>query len=302
MGRGKRTQPFAGSFVALPTPIRSGRLDEATLRADIETHIGRGTQGLVLTGSTGESALMSLEERRTVWGIGVDQVAGRLPILAGVGAPSTDESVRMAESAARVGVDGLLAVTPYYSVPETRGQIAHYAALAQALPQTRIVLYNVPKRTGCDLKPETVAQLAEQHANIVGIKESTRSIARIEALCRIPRLAVFAGEDLAIVDFLRRGAAGAISVIGNLLPRETAELIGLTALNPADPRVETLESRLAPLMACLTLAPNPSALKAALHIQRGYPEELRLPLVPVEPALRERLELALAAFQSVEAF
>jgi len=303
MGRGNTKQKwghrFFGSITALPTPIRNGRLCEESLRADIEWHCGQGSQGLLVTGSTGEAASMTLEERRTVWGLAIDQAAGRLPILAGIGAPSTRASLEMAEAAVRIGVQGLLAVTPYYTVPDARGQKAHFSALAKHLPETRILLYNVPTRTGCDMQPKTVFELAETHANIVGIKEASRSIARIDALCREPGLNVFAGDDLHLVDFLRRGAVGAITVIGNLLPRQTAELVGLAAINPADKRVETLEAALAPLMATLCMAPNPTALKAAMHIQRDYPSELRLPLVPAESGLCDRLRVALAPFREI---
>ncbi|HPF13445.1 MAG: 4-hydroxy-tetrahydrodipicolinate synthase [Planctomycetes bacterium] len=295
MGRGNKQHPFAGSITALPTPIRNGQLDEATLRADIEFHVTGGSQGLVLTGSTGESASMSLAERRQIWSLGVDQVDGRIPILAGVGAPSTQASLEMAQVAVQVGVQGLLAVTPYYTVPDARGQVAHFEALAKAQPHTPILLYNVPTRTGCDMAPATAHALANSVENIVGIKEASRSLARIDALCGNPNLDVFAGDDLAMVDFLRRGAVGAITVIGNLMPREVAELVGLAAINPSDRRVEQLETSLAPLMACLTLGPNPTPLKAALELQRGYPGELRLPLMPAESGLRDRLRVALTA-------
>ncbi len=303
MGRGKQNQSnshrFWGSITALPTPIHQGRLCEKSLRADVEWHCTQGSQGLLVTGSTGEAASMSLEERRMVWGFAVDQAAGRLPILAGVGAPSTEACVEMAQAAVRIGVDGLLAVTPFYTVPDARGQWAHFERLAKSLPETPIVLYNVPARTGCNMELRTITELANSFHNIVGIKEATRSIARIDALCRESGLDVFAGDDLAMVDFLRRGAAGAITVIGNLLPRQTAELIGLASINPSDDRVEALETALAPLVATLSLAPNPTALKAAMSFQRDYPSELRLPLVPAEPALCERLRVALAPFGEV---
>ena len=304
MGREQRKQQrkpgeshrFFGSITALPTPIRKGQLCETTLREDVEWHCRQGSQGLLVTGSTGEAASMSLDERRVVWGLAVDQAAGRLPVLAGIGAPSTEACVEMAQAAVRIGVDGLLAVTPYYTVPDARGQWAHFERLAKSLPETPIILYNVPARTGCDMEPRTVFGLAKTFDNIVGVKEATRSIARIEELCREPNLAVFAGDDLAMVDFLRRGAAGAITVVGNLLPQHTAELVGLASINPADKRVEELEQQLAPLVASLSLAPNPTALKAAMAFQRDYPSELRLPLVPAEPALVERLRVALAPF------
>ncbi|MCA9003317.1 MAG: 4-hydroxy-tetrahydrodipicolinate synthase, partial [Planctomycetes bacterium] len=265
-----------GSIVALPTPFRGGDIDSDALAQDIEFHIASGTQGVVIGGSTGEAASLNLAEKRTLWNHAVRCVAGRIPVLLGVGAPSTAATLELASEAATAGADGFLAVTPYYTKPDARGLVAHYSALAEAHPNTPILLYNVPSRTGCDMQPATVHHLADRHANIVGIKECTRSIPRIQALMGNPNLAVYAGEDLALFDFMRHGALGAIHVTGNLLPAETAELIGLASITPHDRRVATLEKVLAPIMAVLSLGPNPTAIKAALSMARDYPGELRL--------------------------
>ncbi|MBL4771868.1 MAG: 4-hydroxy-tetrahydrodipicolinate synthase [Planctomycetes bacterium] len=298
MARGNN--PFVGSIVALPTPFRGGSIDESALAQDIDFHIENGTQGLVVGGSTGEAASLSMEERHVLWSRAIGHVDGRVPVLLGIGAPSTSATLDLARAAVAEGADGLLAVTPYYTVPDARGLIAHYSALAEAHPNTPILLYNVPNRTGCDLQPSTVHELADRYENIVGIKECTRSIPRIQALMGNPNLAVYAGDDLALFDFMRHGAQGAITVTGNLLPAETAELIGLASINPNNKRVETLEKLLAPVIAALSLGPNPTPIKAALEMARGYPAELRLPLLSAEPALRDRIRAAIASHVSLQ--
>ncbi len=216
MARGNN--PFVGSIVALPTPFRGGRIDEVALAQDVDFHIEHGTQGLVIGGSTGEAASLSKSERHVLWSRAIAAADGRVPILLGVGAPSTNGTLELARAAVSEGADGLLAVTPYYTVPDARGQIAHYSALAEAHSHTPIILYNVPGRTGCDMQAATAHTLADRHKNIIGIKECTRSIPRIQALMGNPNLAVYAGDDLALFDFMRAGAQGAITVTGNLLP------------------------------------------------------------------------------------
>ncbi len=289
-----------GSIVALPTPFRGGSIDEVALVQDIEFHIKHGTQGLVIGGSTGEAASLSKGERHVLWSRAIAAADGRVPVLLGVGAPSTSATLELARAAVSEGADGLLAVTPYYTVPDARGQSAHFSALAQAHSHTPIVLYNVPGRTGCDMQATTVHKLADRHENIIGIKECTRSIPRIQSLMGNPNLAVYAGDDLALFDFMRAGAQGAITVTGNLLPRETAELIGLVSINPNNKRVEILGKLLAPVIAALSLSPNPIPIKAALEMARGYPGELRLPLLEAEPALKDRIRAAIASHVSLQ--
>jgi 4-hydroxy-tetrahydrodipicolinate synthase len=298
MARGNK--PFVGSIVALPTPFRGGSIDECALAQDIVFHIENGTQGLVVGGSTGEAASLNMAERQVLWSRAIEAVSGRIPVLLGVGAPSTSATLDLARAAVAAGADGLLAVTPYYTVPDARGLIAHFSALAEAHPDTPILLYNVPGRTGCDLKPATAHELADRYDNIVGIKECTRSIPRIQALMGNANLAVYAGDDLALFDFMRHGAQGAITVTGNVLPTETAELIGLASINPNAKRVADLESLLAPVIAALSLGPNPTPVKAAMEMARNYPGELRLPLLTAEPALRDRIRTAIAAHVSLQ--
>ncbi len=298
MARGNN--PFVGSIVALPTPFRGGSIDEVALVQDINFHIENGTQGLVIGGSTGEAASLNKGERHVLWSRAIAATAGRVPVLLGVGAPSTSATLELARAAVSEGADGILAVTPYYTVPDARGLVAHFSALAEAHSHTPILLYNVPSRTGCDMQASTVHTLADRYENIVGIKECTRSVPRIQSLMGNQNLAVYAGDDLALFDFMRAGARGAITVTGNLLPAETAEFIGLASINPNNKRVETLEKMLAPVIAALSLGPNPTPIKAALEMARGYPGELRLPLLTAEPALKDRIRAAIASHVSLQ--
>lgn len=289
-----RSKVVAGSLVALPTPFRAGQFDALAFTEQIERHIRSGTSGVVVAGTTGEAATLTEDEKTQLFLSAVRAADGRLSVVAGVGTQDTRTTLRMATAAARAGVDAVLAVTPYYNRPSPAGLRAHYGALAQAVPEMPVVLYNVPARTGCDLVPELAAEIAAENSNVVAIKEATTSLRRIEALRAIPGLDVLCGEDALLFDFLARGAAGAISVVGNVAPQQTAELIGLAALDPYAPRMRELESELAPLIRALQLETNPAPLKVLLNELVGFPEELRLPLVGVADATRQAILAVLA--------
>lgn len=280
---------IAGSLVALPTPFRAGQIDRIAFAAQIDRHVRSGTSGIVVAGTTGEAATLTEEEKTQLFVSAVRAASGRLSVVAGVGTQDTRATLRLASAAARAGVDAVLAVTPYYNRPSPAGLRAHYGALAQAIPELPVVLYNVPARTGCDLVPELAAEIASDNANVVAIKEATTSLRRIEALRAIDGLDVLCGEDALLFDFLARGAAGAVSVVGNVAPGPTAELIGLAALDPYTPRMRELESELAPLIRALQIETNPAPLKVLLNEISGFPEELRLPLVGVTDDTRQAI-------------
>jgi 4-hydroxy-tetrahydrodipicolinate synthase len=284
---------FRGSLVALPTPFASGRVDFAGLRRLLEFQLANGSDGLVLAGSTGEGATLTARERLGVVEYAVGVVDGRAPVLAGVGASDTRVACELALAAERAGADGLLASTPPYNRPQQRGLAAHFGALAEA-SELPIVLYNVPPRTGVDLLPATVAALAHQHANVIAIKEAGTSLERVKELVATGAVDVLLGEDGWIVDGIQLGAIGVVGVVANVAPRIVADLVhDLLAhdTHQAPARVE----RLAPLVAALFLETNPAPVKAALEILGLSSREVRLPLVGVEEATRERLVRALEA-------
>jgi 4-hydroxy-tetrahydrodipicolinate synthase len=280
--------PFSGSYVALPTPFRGDEVDLESFRALIDFHVERQSDGLVAVGTSGEAATLSDYERRSVIEAAVEHSAGRLPVIAGVGTNSTRVTLELARFAEKAGADGALAVTPYYNKPTPRGLLGHYGALAEAcaLP---IVLYNVPSRTGCDLKPATVAELRRRHENVVAIKEASNSVGRARELLASSDIALIAGEDGLIAEFMSLGAAGVIGVVANIAPREVAELCRVARPGGDAARTAELVAWLSPLVRDLFIESNPIPMKAALAAMGLCSEEVRLPLATLEDSSRERL-------------
>ncbi|MCC6408514.1 MAG: 4-hydroxy-tetrahydrodipicolinate synthase [Planctomycetes bacterium] len=279
--------PFRGSYVALPTPFRDGEVDFDALDRLVEFHVGK-SDGLVVCGTSGESATLNDYERRSVIEAVVERSDGRLPVIAGVGTNATRSTIDLAGFAQAAGADGLLVVTPYYNKPTQRGLFAHFAELAESV-EAPIVLYNVPSRTGVDLKPETVAALRTEYANIVAIKEASGSIGRAKELAASSDIALIAGEDALIADFVALGGAGVIGVVNNVVPREVAELCRVARPGGDAGRTAELVHFLAPLCRDLFIETNPVPMKTALAAMKLCTAEVRLPLVALEPENRERL-------------
>lgn len=295
--------PFLGSFPALPTPMRAGALDLEALDGLIEAHAARETAGLVICGTTGESATLNAAERAQLIERSVERSAGRLPIIVGVGTNVTRDTVLLARKAQDAGADGLLVVTPYYNKPSARGLLAHFGAVAEAT-QLPVVLYNVPSRTACDLRPELAAELRARHDNVVAIKEATDQLDRVRALSQIEGLGLLCGEDHMLAEFARAGADGTVSVVANLAPDAVAGLLIAAApqvqhspidvISEAAQRATSLSRALAPLIRALFIESNPVPLKHAMQILGWCSGEVRLPLAPLEEASRRALEQALA--------
>ncbi len=283
---------FHGSFVALPTPFANESIDYEALGRLIEFHVRSGSDGLVSVGTTGEGATLSEFERRSVIEFTLERADGRLPVIAGVGTNNTAQSVELCRFAQELGASGVLAVTPYYNKPTQRGLAAHYAALAEAsaLP---IVLYNVPSRTGCDLKPATVAQIRAAHPSVVAIKEASNSISRARELREQSDIALIAGEDGLIAEFMGLGAVGVIGVVANIAPREVAELCRVARPGGDAVRTAELAAFLQPLVRDMFIETNPAPVKAALALMGLCRADLRLPLVELEPENLDRLRVSL---------
>ncbi|MDG4553363.1 MAG: 4-hydroxy-tetrahydrodipicolinate synthase [Candidatus Competibacter sp.] len=277
---------FRGSMVAIVTPMRAdGALDLEALARLVEFHIDNGTDAIVAVGTTGESATLDYEEHITVVRKVVGQVKGRIPVIAGTGANSTREALHLTQHAMEVGADGCLLVTPYYNKPTQEGLYQHYRLIADsvAIPQ---ILYNVPGRTACDMKPETVERLADI-PNIVGIKEASGSIERIRELVRRlgDRMDVYSGEDGIAAEAILDGAKGTISVTANVAPRAMHEMCA-AALAGDRARTEAIDNRLADLHKALFLESNPIPVKWAVGQLDLIPPGIRLPLTPLSDALR----------------
>ncbi len=286
---------FQGSYVALPTPFRDGRVDLPALHALVDFHADRKTDGLVVCGTTGEAPTLEDWERRAIVEAAVARARGRLPVIAGVGTNDTRTTVAHAKSAAALGVDALLVVTPYYNRPTQRGLEAHYGAVAEAVA-TPIVLYNVPSRTGCDLQPETVAAIGKRFPHVVAVKEALPSVERAKHLIAETPCALLAGDDASIADFVSLGAVGAVNVVGNVAPEKIAELVRCSVPGRDSKRAAELVEWLRPLVRDLYIETNPAPVKAALALLLAdVRDEVRLPLVQLEPRNREKLKATLLA-------
>ena len=271
---------LTGSITALATPFdAAGELDLDAWCRLLQMQIEGGTQAVVVAGSTGEAAALFDAEYDTLLRIAVEEIAGRIPVLAGTGLSNTTKTIELTRRAALLGADAALVVTPPYVRPTQAGLIAHYRAIADdgALP---VVLYNVPGRTGGDLLPETVAELVD-HPRIVAIKEARSEPERMEALLRLKSesFAVLSGDDPTACRAMLAGADGVISVASNVIPRAFRRLCDL-ARGGERAGAETWNARLMPLFDFLGVEPNPIPVKAVLQ-RMGVGHGLRLPLLPL---------------------
>lgn len=282
-----------GIYTALVTPHKNGLVDEPALVNLIERQITAGIHGLVATGTTGEASTLGYGEHYGVIGLTVSTVAGRVPVLAGVGSNSTDEAIGNIVEAQKRDVDGLLIVTPYYNKPTQEGLISHYTALSResSLP---IILYNVPGRTGVNLEPASVAALAEL-PNIVGVKEASglmRQTSEIIRLVNNPDFLVFSGDDSSNLPIYALGGHGAISVASNLIPGPVVDLWKAWEEGNIE-QARSLHYEIDPLNQVLFCESNPIPVKTALAMMGLVEEEFRLPLCPISPANREKLRTTL---------
>ena len=286
-------QPLQGSFVALVTPmLENGSLDFDALEALVEWHIKSETNGIVSVGTTGESATVSVPEHLEIIKKTIDFVDGRVPVIAGTGGNSTQEAVDLTQTAAELGADYALIVTPYYNKPNQEGLFQHFIKIADSvdIPQ---ILYNVPSRTACDLRPETVMRLAS-HQNIVGIKEALDSSERLSELIRISQsvadqknFSVFSGDDPSFSNFMASGGDGVISVAANIVPKYISQICSLN-LSDQFEHAEELNSILKNLYELLFIESNPIPVKWMLNKMGRIQPGIRLPLVPFNQVFHEK--------------
>lgn len=283
---------FKGSIVALITPFRkNGSIDHGLVRELVEWHIASGTNAIVPCATTGESPTLSHDEHDEVIATVVKAVNKRIPVLAGCGSNCTEESLRLIKHAESVGADGALVITPYYNKPTQEGMLAHFENLANAT-KLPIVIYNVPGRTGVNIKPETVAKLAKIE-NIVGIKEASGNIDQASEIMGMTDLDVLSGEDSLNFPLMAMGAVGVISVVANVVPNLVAQLAD-AALKGDMEEGRRLHKLLFPLSKALFAETNPCPVKAAMAMLGKCENVLRLPLVPVRKETEELVRKALA--------
>jgi 4-hydroxy-tetrahydrodipicolinate synthase len=269
---------ISGSIVALVTPMHAdGAVDWAGLARLVEWHIAEGTHAIVAVGTTGESATLNCDEHIRVITEVVNIVAGRIPVIAGTGANATSEAIELTAAAKAAGADACLLVTPYYNKPTQEGLYRHFLAIADAvaIPQ---ILYNVPGRTGCDMKNETVLRLAD-HPNIVGMKDATGDLIRGRELIEQcgDRLAVYSGDDETACELILMGAKGDISVTANVAPKAMSQMCVAALAGRAD-EAQVINQRLMPLHKDLFVESNPIPVKWAMHTLGRMDLGIRLPL------------------------
>jgi 4-hydroxy-tetrahydrodipicolinate synthase len=288
--------PYSGTYTALVTPFRKGIVDEAAFTRLLEEQIAAGIDGVIPVGTTGESATLSMEEHLRVIELAVQVVAKRAKVFAGTGSNSTSEAVYLTQEAKKRGADGFLIVSPYYNKPSQAGIFAHYSALAEAtwLP---IITYSIPGRTGMEISIDTMAALTLKHPSIVAIKESGGSIERFSQLRQaLPdNISIFSGDDSMTLPAMAVGAVGVISVASNLIPKEVGAMVRAFREGRAA-EAEQMHHKLYPLFRDLFIEANPVPVKTALARKGWMIEEVRLPLVPLQPQNRDRLEIVLEQF------
>jgi 4-hydroxy-tetrahydrodipicolinate synthase len=290
---------FNGSIVALVTPFdEAGGIDFSALQKLVDFHIDHGTSALVIAGTTGESVSLSPVEFCDMLDRVVEQVAGRIPVIAGTGSASTSRAIEQTCLAAVHGADAVLVVTPYYNRPVQRGLEAHYRAVADA-SDVPVILYNVPGRTGVDLLPETVQKLAS-HDRIAGIKEALAGSHRIDELrsrCG-EDFCILSGDDHSCLEAMKHGARGVVSVAANVIPADMAALCKAAAESRWD-EADTLNERLNPLFDILMIESNPIPVKWALFEMNLLGPQIRLPMTMLGEACREPLRQCLRNYRLI---
>jgi len=294
------SQTFQGSFVAMVTPFRNGKVDEAKLRELVELHVANGTDGLIPCGTTGESPSLNHDEHRRVVEIVVEAARGRIRVVAGTGSNSTAEAIDMTKHAERAGAAGALVVNPYYNKPTQEGLYRHFRAVAEsvAIP---ILVYNIQSRTAVNVETDTMARLARDVRNIVGVKEASGSLdqmSQVIAACG-PDFSVLSGDDNITLPLLAIGGSGVVSVIANIVPRETADLVH-AALDGDWKRARDLHYRLFPLARAAFLETNPIPIKEAMAMAGMIEPEFRLPMCRMSDANREKLRAILKLYSLVK--
>jgi len=291
---------FQGSFVAMVTPFRNGKVDEAKVRELVEFHTSHGTDGLIPCGTTGESPALSHDEHRRVVELVVEAAQGRIPVIAGTGSNSTAEAIDLTRHAERAGAAGALVVNPYYNKPTQEGLYRHFRAVAEsvAIP---ILVYNIQSRTAVNVETATLERLVRDARNVVGVKEASGSLdqmSQVVAACG-PDFSVLSGDDNLTLPLLAIGGHGVISVIANIVPRETAEMVH-AALDGDWKRARELHYKLFPLARAAFLETNPIPIKEAMAMAGMIEPEFRLPMCRMGDANRDRLRTILKSYALVK--
>lgn len=288
---------FTGAGVAIITPMNEDlSINFDKLGEIIEEQIAGGTDAIIICGTTGEASTLSHGEHLRAIKYTIDKVAKRIPVIAGTGSNATDTAIMLSKEAESYGADGLLLVTPYYNKATQNGLIQHFTTIANSV-SIPIILYNVPSRTGCNILPETAAKLAKNVENIVGIKEASGNISQVAKLMQLADgcIDLYSGNDDQIVPILSLGGKGVISVLSNVAPRQTHDIVAKFMEGDVKGSCE-LQLKAIPLIDALFCEVNPIPVKAAMNIQGKNVGLPRLPLTDMEPQNKERMRKALEDF------
>jgi 4-hydroxy-tetrahydrodipicolinate synthase len=284
---------FTGTYTAIVTPFKRGKVDEAALKRVVKMQIDGGVDGIVPVGTTGESATLSYEEHIRVIALAVKLAAGKVKVIAGTGGNSTSEAIYLTKEAEKAGADGSLQVAPYYNKPTQEGVFQHFRAVARAT-KLPIMLYSIPGRCGIEIGVETVKRLAEACPNIVAIKEAGGSADRVSQLHAAlgPGFPILSGDDSLTLPFMAVGASGVVSVASSIIPKEVSAMVRAFAAGEVA-NAREIHAKFYPVFKDLFIETNPVPVKAALAMLGVIAEEYRLPLVPMATANREKLAKSL---------
>ncbi len=291
---------FKGSIVALVTPFKNNRVDEKKLSELVEFHIKKGTDGILPCGTTGESPTLSHEEHKRVVEVCIEAVAGRIPVIAGTGSNSTAEAIELTKHAAKAGANAALVVTPYYNKPTQKGLYLHFKAIADAV-DIPIILYNIAGRTARNIETPTVAKLANDCKNIIGVKEASGSLDQMQAVkLACPKdFLLISGDDALTLPILSIGGVGVISVVANIIPADTAKVIKLFEQGRIK-EARKLHFKMLPLIKAMFLETNPIPVKKAMDILGLCSGRLRLPLCDMSGENTKKLKTALKEYGLLE--
>lgn len=288
---------FKGAGVAIVTPMKAnGEVNYEKFAELIEFQIAGGTDAIVVCGTTGEASTLSHEEHLDVIRYCVEKVAGRVPVVAGTGSNCTQTAIYLSTEAEKIGVDGVLLVSPYYNKATQNGLYAHFKAIADSI-KIPVILYNVPGRTGCNILPETIVRLCNDVENIVGVKEASGNISQVAHLAALAdgKVDIYSGNDDQIVPILSLGGIGVISVLSNVAPRETHDICAKYLEGDVEGS-RKLQLKALALCNALFCEVNPIPVKKALNLMGMEAGTLRMPLTDMEPANAEKLEKAMREF------
>lgn len=285
---------FHGSIVALLTPFKGGKVDEAAFQSFVEWHVAEGTHALVPCGTTGESPTLSHDEHDRVVELCIEAAGGKVPVIAGAGSNSTEEAIRLARHAKKAGAQAVLVVTPYYNKPTQEGLYLHFMAIAEAV-DLPVIIYNIPPRSVIDMSAETMGRLAK-HPNIVGVKDATANLTRplhTKRSCG-PDFAQLSGEDHTALAFMAAGGHGCISVTANVAPRLCAEMHKAWRDGRIDEAM-AIQDRLTPLHDAMFSETSPGPVKYAASLLGKGTDHCRLPLAPVAEGTKARVREAMVS-------